>query len=239
MSTLDDLKKQAAEVTQRNQISSSSSSSNQLTETEKWRKLSPVMKYLQDHFTELAETLNVLKKDIIVDFNLSDEVTVKKLKGQNYKITYPGKDKEKQFAFKFENVGEHPTYCLQPEGPIATTFKKMLVDNSIQHSITPVGGKKSFKFAIKSTIKTRYIFTADVDKESISLTIKNYNYIWSQVNYFKKNAVTTKLMDELTLHVMREPNSYNELMGNVISEETRTNLRAKLNAEKNSRRENG
>ena len=52
------------------------------------------------------------------------------------------------------------------------------------------------------------------------------------MNLFKKNDITAKLMDELTHHVMREENNYNEMIGNVISEETRTKLREKLNAEK-------
>ena len=38
-------------------------------------------------------------------------------------------------------------------------------------------------------------------------------------------------MDELTHHVMREPNKYNEMVGNTISEEARTQLRAKLQAD--------
>jgi hypothetical protein len=233
MSTLDKLKQEASEITQPNQTPATSApASQEPTEQEKWRKLKPVMKYLQDHFTELAETLNVLEKDILVDFKLSDTVTIKKLKGQKYKITHPGEDKEKQFAFEFENVGENPAYCLQPEGPIAIAFKKILADNQIQCSTSPVQGKKSYKFSIKPQIKTKYIFTADLNKDSISLTIKNHNTIWSQVNSFTKNDITAKLMDELTHHVMREPNTYNEMIGNVISEETRTKLREKLNAEK-------
>ena len=233
MPTLDELKEEASEITQPNQTPSTAApASKEPTEQDKWRKLAPVMKYLQDHFTELAETLNVLGKDILVDFELSDDVTVKQLKGQNYKITHPGEDKEKQFVFEFENVGKNPTYCLKPEGPVAIAFKKKLADNQIQCTTSPVQGKKSYKFSIKPQIKTKYIFTTDLDKDSISLTINNYNTIWSQVNSFNKNDITAKLMDELTHHVMREPNSYNEMMGNVISEETRTKLREKLNAEK-------
>jgi hypothetical protein len=38
-------------------------------------------------------------------------------------------------------------------------------------------------------------------------------------------------MDELTHHVMREPNKYNELVGNIILDEARTQLRAKLKAD--------
>ena len=234
MSTLEELKKQASEVTQRGQVAAANKAgSDQPSEEEKWRKLSPVMKFLQDHFVELAETLNVLNKEIMVDFEINDSVTLKNLKGQKYKITHPGKDqdKEKQFVFEFENVGENPTYCVLPTGPVATSFKKLLIDNQAQCSTTSVENNKSVKFEIKALLRTRYLFSADLEKECINLKISNYSSFWSQLNAFKKSEITTDLMDELTRHVMREPNKYNEMVGNVISEDMRTQIREKLKAE--------
>jgi hypothetical protein len=233
MSTLDELKKQASEITQQKQFASSiAPSSNKSIDKEKWRQLAPVMKFLKDHFIELAETLNVLDKDTFVDFELNDSVTIKKLKGRNYKITYPDVDKEKQFIFEFENAGENPVYSLLPAGPLSNAFKKMLGDNQIKCSIMPVEGNKLIKFTINPLIRTKYLFVVDLKKENISLTISNYRNIWSQVNSFKKTKITTGLMDELTLHVMREPNKYNEMIGNVISEDMRTKIRDNLKAEK-------
>jgi hypothetical protein len=230
MSTLEELKKQATEVTQRKQVAEVAP--DKVTDEEKWRKLAPVMKFLKDHFIELAETLNVLNKETLVDFEINDDITVPKLKGQNYKITHPGEDKEKQFIFEFENNGEFPTYCVLSAGPAASAFKKILTDGLIQCSTTPVDGNKSVKFEIKPLIRTKYLFNVDLDKDIINLTISNYSNIWSQVNSFKKNEITVHLMDELTRHVMREPNKYNEMVGNVISEDMRTQIRDKLNAEK-------
>ncbi len=232
MSTLEELKKQASEATLRNQVAGSSKTSDE----EQWRKLAPVMKFLKDHFTELAATLNVLEKDTLVDFEINDALSLKRLKGQNYKITNPSADKEKDFVFEFENVGEHPSYTLIPAGPAAAAFKNTLSDNQIQCASTPVDKNKSIKFEIKPLVRTRYRVTADLAKENISLTISNYNTIWSQTNYFKKTEITTVLMDELTRHVMREPNKYNEMVGNVISEEMRAKLRAKLKAEQTSQK---
>jgi hypothetical protein len=233
MSTLEELKKQASEVTQRGQVAATKNvGADQPSEEEKWRKLAPVMKFLQDHFVELAETLNVLNKEIPVDFEINDSVTLKNLQGRTYKITYPDKeDKEKQFVFEFENVGENPTYCVLPAGPAASSFKKLLTDNQAQCSTTPVDANKSIKFAIKPMLRTKYLFSADLEKDCINLKISNYSNFWSQVNAFKKNEITTDLMDELTRHVMREPNKYNEMVGNVISEDMRTKIRENLKAE--------
>ncbi len=230
MSTLEELKKQASEATQRNQVAAPV----QVTEEEKWRKLAPVMKFLKDHFIELAETLNVLKKDILVNFEINDVVSLNTLKGQNYKITHPTDEKEKQFVFEFENVAEHPTYHLLPAGAAGSTLKRLLIENQIHCSTTPADGNKSIKFEIKPLVRTKYLFSTDLDKEVINLTISNYSNIWSQVNNFKKTEITTVLMDELTLHVMREANKYNEMVGNVISEDMRTQIREKLKAEQTS-----
>ena len=230
MSTLDDLKKEATEVTLRNQHKVSSSSSDE----ENWRKLAPVMKYLKDHFTELANSLNVVEKDILVDFEINDAVKLKNMKGRNYKITHPGADKDRDFVFEFENSGEQHSYVLLPVGPAATAFKTLLGDNQIQYATVPVNNNKSLKFEIKPLIRTKYRITVNLDKENIGLRISNYNNIWSQTNYFKITEITTVLLDELTKHVMREPNKYNEIVGNVISEESRTKLREKLKAAQTS-----
>jgi hypothetical protein len=234
MSTLEELKKQASEVTQRGQVAAANKAgADQPSEEEKWRKLSPVMNFLKDHFVELAETLNVLNKEILVDFEINDSITLKNLQGQNYKITHPEKDieKEKHFVFEFENVGENPTYCVVPAGPAASSFKKLLTDNQAQCSTTPVDSNKSIKFEIKAMLRTKYLFSVDLEKDCISLKISNYSNFWSQVNAFKKNEITTDLMDELTRHVMREPNKYNEMVGNVISDDMRTQIKDKLKAE--------
>lgn len=227
MSTLDELKKQASEATLRNQVATNTVGGDE----QKWRKLAPIMKYLKDHFTELANTLNVLEKDIVVDFQINDAVKLKRLKARSYKITHPNPDKEKDFVFEFENYAEHPAYALLPVGSAAANFKNILTDNQIQCVMTPVEGNKSVKFEIKSLVKTRYRFTASLDKDCISLTISNYNNIWSQTNYLKKGEISAELMDELTHHVMREANKYNEMVGNTISEEARTKLREKLQAD--------
>jgi len=215
MSTLEELKKQASEATQCNQVAKSATPDVE----QQWRKLAPVVKYLKDHFTELANTLNVLEKDILIDFKINEAVSLKRVKAQNYKITHPSEDKEKDFVFEFENFGQHPTYCLIPVGSAATAFKGTLTENQIGCVTTPVEGNKSVKFEIKSLVRTKYRFIADPAKEGISLTITNYDTFWSQTNYFKKNEITAELMDELTHHVMRESNKYNEMVGNTISDE--------------------
>lgn len=225
MSTLEELKKQASEVTQRNQLGDD----GKAAEEQKWRKLGPVMKYLKAHFIELAETLNVLEKDILIDFEINSSVKVKRLKAQNYKVTHPNPDaKEKDFVFEFENSAANPSYALVPAGTAASAFKDTLTNNQIQHSITPVDGNKSIKFEIRPPIKTKYRFTVDLARENISITITNYNNIWVQTNYFTKNEITQELMDELTRHIMRDENKYNEMVGNVMSDEARTQLRQKL-----------
>lgn len=233
MSTLDDLKKQASDATQRNQIvtaDASAPTSGGATEEQQWRKLAPVMKYLQDHFTELVNSLNVLEKGILVDFKINDSVTLNGLKGQNYKITHPSADKEKEFIFEFENAGEHPAFSVVPVGTPAKTFKNTLNENQIKCVTKPIDNNKSIKFEIKPLVRTKYQFTANIGKENISLTITNHNNLWTQTNYFKKNDISTELMDELTKHVLREPNKYDEMVGNVISEEERTKIRESLKA---------
>ena len=225
MSTLDELKKQASEATQRNQVKQPAA--DDATAEKQWRKLAPIMKYLLDHYTELAGSLNVLNKGIPVDFKVNDAVTLKGLKGKNYQVTHSSADKEKEFVFEFENTGEHAGYTTALLGSPTAALKDLLNKNQIKF-VTSSPDTKSTRFEIKPSVKTKYQFAADVGKECINLTITNYNQLWSKTNALKKNDITTALMDELTKHVLRQPNKYDEMMGNVISEAERTRIREKL-----------
>jgi len=227
MSKLDELKKQASEVTQRNQVAGAGQGSGD----EQWRRIAPVMKYLKDHFTELASTLNVLEKEVFVDFRINDAVTMKRLKCRNYKVTHPTDDKEKDWIFEFENITEHPTYTIISAGSAASKFKDLLSDNQIRSVTTPIEGNKKVKFEIRPPVRTKYRFTADLEGERIRLQIINYDSIWKQTNFLKKKEITQELMDELTHHAMRESNRFNELVGNTLSEEARAKLRQKLEAD--------
>jgi len=111
-----------------------------------WRELAPVIKYLKAHFTHLASTLNVLEKDILVDFVINSAVTLKRVKAQNYKVRHPSIDKDKNFVFEFENFGENTIYTLVPLGSAATSLKGILTENQMQCRATPVEGNKSVKF---------------------------------------------------------------------------------------------
>ncbi|MBF8269631.1 MAG: hypothetical protein HW386_1340 [Gammaproteobacteria bacterium] len=236
MATLDELKKQASEATLRNQVITPAADS--VDQEKQWHKLAPVMKYLQDHFTELAKTLNVLDKGIMLNFNINDSVTLKGLKGKNYKITYPTADKEKEFVFEFENTGEHPAYASVPQGSPAASFKDILIKNQIKHGTTAIDKTKSIKFEINPLVRTKYHFAADIEKEIISLAITNYSDLWTRTNNFKKGEITSELMDEITKHVLREPNKYDVMVGNVVSEEERTRIREKLKTQLNAQTAN-
>jgi hypothetical protein len=231
MSTLDDLKKQADEITQRTQTRTDPAGSPE----EHWRKLAPVMRYLQGHFQELVNTLNVLDKKAVIDFRITDSVLLKGLKAKNFKITHPSADKEKEFVFEFENTGEHPCYANIQAGTPAAKFKDTLINNQISFVTTSLDKIKAVKFEIKPLVRTKYRFTANLEKELIILSISNYSDLWTKTNNFKKHDITSELIDELTRHVLREPNKYDELVGNAVSDEERTkireNLKTRLNAQ--------
>jgi hypothetical protein len=71
-----------------------------------------------------------------------------------------------------------------PVGGAATAFKGLLTENQMQCVTTPVEGNKSVKFEVKSNVRTKYRITTEPAKNTISITISNYDNIWSQVNYF-------------------------------------------------------
>ena len=96
MSTLEELKKQASEVTQRKQVAAAAP--DKVTDEEKWRKLAPVMKFLKDHFIELAETLNVLDKETLVDFE------IKEISRNNSRVEMQLNHASKKYIFKFNNL---------------------------------------------------------------------------------------------------------------------------------------
>ncbi len=80
-------------------------------------------------------------------------------------------------------------------------------------------------------MRSRYHFSADIDNEQIALQIINYKSLWRQKNRFSTAQITQALLDALTRHVMREEDDYNAIIGNVLSDDARTEIREKLKKE--------
>lgn len=228
MSLLDDLKKQA-EDTKIGARPGSDSGDKDTTKKleENWRKLRPVFAYLKHHFTELAETLNVLESETLFEFELDRNIKLRQLKSQNFKITAPKDNEEREFNFEFENVGEIPTNYKTHNPDETARLKSLFKNNGINFAQKP-DNKNQDIFQIKPKTKTTFQFVADVENNNIKFSSINYERLWTQVNYYTKEKITQELMDEMTKFAMRQPNRLNELSGNVVSDDVKTKLRAQL-----------
>lgn len=227
MSLLDDLKKQAEDTKIGARSGAGADEETARRHEENWRKLRPVLAYLKHHFTELAETLNVLDSETFFEFELDNNVKLRQLKSENFKIVKPKDNEERAFHFEFDNVGEFPTNYQTRNPDESERLKASFRASGITFILKP-GDKNRDILQIKPKTKTSFQFVADVDKNQIKFTSVNYDRIWSQVIYFTKEKVTDELMDEMTKFAMRQENRLSELSGNVVSEDVKTKLREQL-----------
>jgi len=226
MSTLEELKKQAEQRRQQEQQQAHSSAASA---QQKWARLEPVMQRLDQHFKDLAETLNFLDKDLTVDFRINADITLVNLKAKNFQIIHPRHENHYlELIFQFENTGTSAQRFKVPKGPLVPKLEDTLTGNGIRHSKAAIMDGQVFRFTIRPFVRSKYHFIADIDREEIVLNIINYKSLWKQKNRFSTAQITQELLDALTRHAMREEEDYNRLIGNVLSDDARIEIREKL-----------
>lgn len=224
MSFLDELKKKAQEK--------SASHTQDLSQTLQqhelnWHKLAPKVFIMMNYFKEIAETLNVVEPEELCQFNITKNFALKGLKKRNFRIM---KDKEgsgRTFSFRYDLTGQGEHRAAVNNPTMVERLRGILNDEQIKFTEVPESQTRVV-FLIKPVITTGFTYAADVQSGMITLTIKNYDGIMTQLIRYKPENITDKLLDETVKFILNQDNRFMELSGYVMSDDMRKNLQEKL-----------
>jgi hypothetical protein len=228
MSLLDELKKQAAQKDQRNVVDETRA----LQQTERnWHRLSPKMYVIHGFLKEFAENLNIVKPREPCEFGLTRTLSLKGLIKENFRVVKVDSDSLKSFDLLYDLVGPRDVQVVPGGAAESERFRAVLKEHSIPFS-DKIESPTRIVFMIQPKISTRFNYTADLDSCGVLLRIDRFAGTWSQRLRYEPEAVTDTLMEETGKYILGRPNRFMELSGNLLSDETREMLRARISSDK-------
>ena len=189
----------------------------------------PRLRLAQSFFTELSDTINQLERDSRVDFRLTNTVTLKGLRQENFACFIEKNQQQEinEVHFKHELNGQNDFNVTCRSAAEAELLKKVLTDRAIRYQ-SKTEGNGNFTFKIRQKISCRISFLPDFESGQITLKITNYDGTWDQKLNFRPDKVNDELLDEIGKYAMHEDNQLMEMTGNRLSITMRERLQEKL-----------
>ncbi len=227
MSLLDDLKKQAEEVKekQRQELSQTQARARLVEDC-----LRPRMRALYDFFRELKEQLDVLDPDVRRDYQVEGVGVLDNLRQGHYRIEVEDPRQVDSFAFRY-TCARDERLEFRREQRSAQRTKELLWSHNLRFATRDASGGGT-TFLLSYQVPVSLSFGIDPEKAAITLRIRNLERLGLTLHRFAPERIDQEFMDELGKCVLREPNRFNEIAGNVIPESTRARLREQLERQK-------
>ena len=224
MGVLDDLKREAASV---RALEEKSRLSEQAQLEAVLNKLAPKMRELYDFFKALAETLNVVRPDVWANYQVDGFGALQGLHQEDYRLTAPDNRALTQLTFRYNCVSEGGAKFRIRGKQAAERQRQYMWEHNLRFTGKTLADD-SGEFFLESFVPVTFEFQSEPERGAILLRLRNLNELGSSKFLYDPDQLTPELLDEMGKAVLRQPNRFDELSGNKLSDEMRKRLRQQL-----------
>lgn len=213
MGLLDDLKQQAESRKQ-----------EELTNrAEKSRCLQAVHGALRatfQYFTELANSLNILKPDVSRTFYVEGSTRFENLTVSNFRVrdrrgTIDHRDYLEEVALRFDWAGREPLVAERESPPLTQRLREHLAGYGMRFQFKDIKNERGVVIRTVFTVEPAIIATASFsgnwDTGIIRLSLKNVETLGTIDYQYDAAEIDQALLDELTKLVLGKPNNLKNL----------------------------
>ena len=224
MSLLDDLKKQAETKASRDSVQTKGAPGRA---EQVWKSLEPKMKMIARYYKELGDNLNIVTPDTLCSYQLNKSVVFNNLKKADFRITAKKANDFRCISFRYDLIGERDIKVAINNDMQAEKIRNVLSERGFRF-VDKVESAKRIIFTIKPKITVLFEYSVDLENSLILLKIDNFDGAWTQLVRYQPEKVNEELLDETAKYILMKPNRFQQLSGNVVSEDMRAKLRATL-----------
>jgi hypothetical protein len=194
--------------------------------------LVPTMRELYSSLSELRQLLDQLKPRLKTDYELQDISTFRHLEQGHYMLwSNPGEEDEKfVFQYSYSRPGSF-SYRLARKDD-ADRLREWLWLHGFRFESLDMANSV---FSINYHVPVSYEFSAALDKSAIQLRMRNVGAVGTITSLLNPDSINKALVDELAKLVMHEPNEFNALTGNALTDSQREWIKAQVEEEWQSR----
>ncbi len=224
MSFLDELKKEAEEIKAKQ---SRQDDSTQRERHEVIRTIRSSMQSLHRYLKEACEQLSVVDPEIHMTYELRNYGRLGPLRQGGYKMTVDDRRTVDKFTVSYV-CSRAEQLKIQIEGKDAVDKQREYMWSCNLRFTSKVTADGDGVFYVDAYVPITFEFESDYENAKINLRIRNLDSLGSDRVTFEPHQINDKLMEEMAKMIVRKDNRFQELAGNMVSEETRMRLRHQL-----------
>jgi hypothetical protein len=223
MSLIDELRKQAKNLKTEVAVAELAETARRALIEEKQRG---PMRGIERYFRELAEHLQVVNPHVRADYRVEGFPVLKSLEQGEYKL---GKDPldEKKIAFTCTCRGNVRAEARVRNPALAEQRRRDLRQHGLRFRESSAPGGVTL-FALEAWIPVSLVFQAEPGQNHISLILRNLSHLGTVRHQCPLEVINDEFLEELARRVLRKDNRFDELIGSVVPEDERAQLRDTL-----------
>ncbi len=228
MGVLDELKQQA-EKAQARLKEQEASRDGQRSNIE--RSLMKRMDDLHAYFKEFQQQLALVNPEITNDFYITDLCTLMGLKQGAYQVTSDSSGHVHKFTFHYALIGRGMREVKLPNRLVAEQKKETLWRYGFKFKLKEYSPSRC-SLLIEAYVPVSFEFEPDVERAAIRLKVKNKPMPGVSTYTYDADQIDAEFMDETAKYILDKANSFDELSGNTVPEDTLVRIRQQLKREK-------
>jgi hypothetical protein len=228
MSFLDDLKKEAEQVKQRE---TDTRSAEQQQRDLIVGAVRPHLKKLYDYLKDTCDQLTVVDPDIHMSYDVRGFGTLGPLRQGEYRVTAEDPASLDKFTLFFACT-RPDAIRFQVDGKETAVSQKEYMWSCNLRFTSKVTGDGAGVFNMESYIPVTMEFEADLEDVKVHLVIRNLDTLGTNKMVFEPDMLDEEFMEELAKCIVRKDNRFQELSGNTVSKEIRMRLQQQLEHDK-------
>ncbi len=191
------------------------------------RSVQPVLRKLCDYLGELVEHLNRAEAAGRIDFEVRNCTGLKGLEPRNFQLSVDETEMLNGCTLRYACVGEQETAFVMPTKDAAERQQQYLWQHKLRISTKKTSDER-WEFRLEPNVPVLFEFTVDGERRVIRLRVSNHERLGTDSYSYDPEDINALYLDELAKYVMRKPNRFHALSGDVMPEDTLKELRQKL-----------
>ena len=216
MSFLDNLKKQAEDIRQKEINDETTTVATVGADVRQMNAaiLNDILSFIYDYYKTLVDNLNVIKPDNEILFHLIEKssvpVDIDKVRKTNFQVQEGESENGNRVVLKYDLYSPTGLSVKVKVSSYLEEVRKNLKKYNVQYFETgPEGSMMTISLANPFT--SRLVYAADLDNCRIVLNLDNYNKPGPQLINYTPDKINEDLLDETAKFILGESNKFSEM----------------------------
>ncbi|MFT5446887.1 MAG: hypothetical protein ACI9DC_002062 [Gammaproteobacteria bacterium] len=229
MGVLDELKQEAVSIEAKKAREKTSRAAAHSRARE---RVVPCMRTAYTYFSELKQHLQVVKRQVEASYDIRDVGRVDGLQQGQYGVSTENPEQLDKFSFRCVCAKSGILQVNHSDVASVASYRDYLRSNGLQAKVRDAskGGKGGAIFMVQPAVPVVVELSADYERAVVVLRVRNLSNIGVGRHTLTPEQVDEKFLDEIAKAILRQPNQFDIITGEAISDTTKHRLKERIRA---------